>query len=156
MAENDFQAAAQYFTRAMTQDLGNIEIMESAVLAYIGTGDFARALAVARRLVSKDETNNLGLITLFTDAIQKENWDRAEQIIAGGGAAGPLIDGLASAWIAVGRGDMTTALQRFEDLTNTEGLAGFGLFHTSLALALAGDMERAEALLSWGMAGRTP
>ena len=41
MAENDFQAAAQYFTRAMTQDLGNIEIMESAVLAYIGTGDFA-------------------------------------------------------------------------------------------------------------------
>ena len=147
MAENDFQAAAQYFTRAMTQDLGNIEIMESAVLAYIGTGDFARALAVARRLVSKDETNNLGLITLFTDAIQKENWDRAEQIIAGGGAAGPLIDGLASAWIAVGRGDMTTALQRFEDLTNTEGLAGFGLFHTSLALALAGDMERAEALL---------
>jgi len=148
MAVNDFTHAAQYFTRAMTEDPANIEVMESAVLAYVGAGDFARALVVSRRLVEKEPDNNLGRMILLTEAVKIQDWPQAEAIVKEGGAAGPLIDGLAAGWIALGAGDMSRALANFEAVASTEGLAGFGLFHMALAFALAGDMERAEELLS--------
>ncbi len=148
MSENDFTQAARYFTRAMTEDPTNVEIMESAVLAYVGEGDFTRALAVSRRLLAVDTTNNLAVMVLFAEAVTDEDWARAETVLAERGAAGPLIDGLSAAWIAVGAGDMSRALRQFEEVTNSDGLAGFGLYHTAMALAFAGDFERAEELLS--------
>ncbi len=147
MAKNEFQPAARYLTRAMARDPHNVEIMESAALAFIGIGETDKAIAIARRLNGIDETNQLGALLLVAAAVSGENYDDAAALLSDD-AIGPLIRDLALAWVAAGKGEMSDALEGFQQVADTEGLKNFGLTHLSAAHSLVGDLEQADAILS--------
>jgi tetratricopeptide (TPR) repeat protein len=147
-AENDFAAAARYYTQALVQDPKNTEIMRNAILAFTGEGDMERALAVSHRLQSLDSAGQVANLLLLAEAVKAKNYDDAAALLAQGETVGPLVDGLALAWVQVGQGNMSAALEGFDKVAAQSGLQSFGLFHKALALTLAGDLEGANAVLS--------
>ena len=150
--ENDFQAAARYFALALAQDPTNTALMESAILALVGQGDIERAIAVSRRLAGINKKHQVANMLLLAEAVRSDGYDDAIVLLEGGELVGPLVDSLTLAWIQVGQGKMSAALASFDEVANGEGTQSFGLYHKALALAMVGDLESAEAILS-GQAG---
>ncbi len=147
-ADNDFPAAAQYFSRALIQDPQNTDLMENAILAYVGNGDIDRALAVARRLQGQGKTFQIANMLLVAEAAESSSYADGVALLDAGEAIGPLVDGLALAWMQAGQGNMAQALATFEDVSTRDGLQSFGLYHKALALAFVGDFEGADDILS--------
>ena len=147
MISNDYAEAAQYYAQALTQDPTNPEILENAVNAYIGLGDLERATAVAKRLVDSGSGGQIAGLVLYGDSALKNEWDRLLDYQTSN-PIGPLFDGLSKAWALVGKGQMTEAIGAFDDVSATQGVESFGLYHKALALSSVGDFEGAAEILS--------
>ncbi len=147
-AFNDYRAAADYYARAMVADPGNPALMENAIMAYMGLGQIDRAIAVARRLTSLGATSQIANMALLADNFRRENFDAVIRDIDAGLSVGPLVDGLLRAWAQLGEGRMSEALESFDLVAETQGIEIFGRYHKALALAMAGDHESAEEILS--------
>ena len=150
IAASDYSAAAQYFSRALIRDPGNLVLLESAATAYVGLGDLDRATEIARRMVSAGSSGQLGGLILTGANAKAGAWDELRAGFENGLAVGPLFDGLTSAWSLVGSGNMSAALQAFDDLSGSAGVQAFGLYHKALALASVGDFEGAAEIMSGG------
>ena len=156
MNGNDFPNAARYFARALVQDMANIDLLEDTVLAYVGAGDFERAVVVARRLSALQAGNQIGNLVLAAEAVRAGRFDRAQELLAQDGDDAQLVGTLAQAWVLVGQGRMNAALESFDRLSERSGKHGFYLYHKALALAMVGDLEGAEAILSGGGGASLP
>lgn len=148
IAASDYSAAAQYFSRALIRDPGNLVLLESAATAYVGLGDLDRATEIARRMVSAGSSGQLGGLILTGANAKAGAWDELRAGFENGLAVGPLFDGLTSAWSLVGSGNMSAALEAFDELSGSAGVQAFGLYHKALALASVGDFEGAAEIMS--------
>ena len=97
---------------------------------------------------NKAKGGQLSNLILLTDAAASEEWGRIFEALEAGETVSPLVDGLAQAWAFVGQGDITKAIATFEDVRDAEGMAGFANFHHSLALAMVGDFDGANTVMS--------
>lgn len=140
--------ARGFFTRALVSDPSNQLLMEGLVLANVGAGDIGSAIPVARRMRLSGGTAQIGAIVLLADMLQREEFEQTLKDAGAGRMVGPLVDQLVAAWAELAQGRMSEALERFDALIASPGLAGFGGYHKALALALVGDFEGAEALLA--------
>lgn len=154
MIANDYDEAAQFFTRALEEDPENLAILESLATAYLGLGDLDSAGEMARRVISEGATGQLGGLILSGAQARDGDWDGLRQSLDDGVTIGPLFDGLTRAWSLVGSGNMTDALAAFDEVSQNGGVAAFGLYHKALALASAGDFESAATIFS-GDSGTT-
>ncbi|MEM0949764.1 MAG: tetratricopeptide repeat protein [Pseudomonadota bacterium] len=145
---NDFESAADYYSRALVRDRGNIAIIESAMASYLSLGDLDRALPLARRLSEESADNQLAHLVMLADLALRSEWQALIDAIDGGMSVSPLYDGLARAWALVGLGRMGDALAQFDAVAETRGTQAFGLYHRALALASVGDFEGANAVFS--------
>jgi tetratricopeptide (TPR) repeat protein len=154
MVANDYGEAVRYFAQALLQDPGNVALLESTAQAYVGLGDLDRAVEVAKRMVSAGPSGQLGGLVLIGADARDADWDGLLAALDGGMTVGPLFDGLARAWAQVGAGNMTEALESFDEVSANAGVAAFGLYHKALALASVGDFESAAKIFS-GETGTT-
>ncbi|MFN3144523.1 MAG: tetratricopeptide repeat protein [Paracoccaceae bacterium] len=145
---NDFRAAADYYTRAMVADPENPALMEAAARAHLSLGDLDRAVAIARRMDSIGAPTQIASIALLADRFQKGGFDGVLADLDAAPRIGPMVDSLLRAWAEIGAGRMSEALTAFDEVISTEGLEAFGLYHKALALALVGDLEGADDILS--------
>lgn len=153
-AENDFRAAAGWYGKAILADSGNLRLLEGAILAEIGNGDFAIAAEAARQFKALGgPPSQLAEFALLAEEAQRE--DYAAILAAGEGDRdlGELVNALVKAWAHVGEGKMSEAITTFDAVIATQGLEAFGLYHKALALASVGDLEGADAILSGRAAG---
>ncbi len=153
-SQNDFRAAAGWYGKAILADEGNARLLEGAVLAEIGIGDFPLAAEAAKRLKAQSSApSQLADFALLADEAQREDYPALLAAAANGREMGQLVDDLVSAWAKVGEGKMSEALEGFDAVAQTKGLEAFGYFHKALALASVGDFEGADAILSGKVAG---
>ncbi|KPP83998.1 MAG: Tetratrico peptide repeat/TPR repeat [Rhodobacteraceae bacterium HLUCCA08] len=145
---NDYAAATRFFTRALAADPGNIALMERVIAAHVGQGQVARAVPVAEALFDSGHDSELASLVLIAHAIRSGDWDEVFATLEEGHSAGPLIDGLSQAWAFAGKGQMDRALTAFDEVAEQSGLRSIGLYHKALALALVGDDEGADEILS--------
>jgi len=145
---HDFAAAAEYYTRALADDPANPAILESTVLAQVSLGRFDLALPVARRLEEAGLRSQVGHMVLMGKEARQGDFDAVLRRIEDNRGIGQLGDGLLAAWATLGQGDMTTALDRFDDVATQRGLHSFAIYHKALALASVGDFEAADAIFS--------
>jgi Flp pilus assembly protein TadD len=145
--ETDFRAAARYFERAHAYDRGNPGLMEAIVAAQMSLGDFERAATFAEDLLVTGRTSQVAQMARLVDTAAGEDYDLVLAQLEGGGSVGPLVDGLVRGWAQLGAGDMTAALDAFDELGAEPGLQGFAGYHKALALSSVGDFESAAALL---------
>lgn len=147
-AQNDYQAAATWFTRAMLSDTSNPELLEGAIIAFINLGQIDMAADVATRLLGLGGRNQTATLALIGRDGKAGDFDALLADTARGQSAGPLLDGLVTAWAELGRGRMSEAQAGFDKLAATAGLEPFGLYHKALALASVGDFEGADEIMS--------
>ncbi|MES2916414.1 MAG: tetratricopeptide repeat protein [Pseudomonadota bacterium] len=153
-SENDFRAAANWYGQAITADPGNPTLLDGAILAEIGVGDFALAIDAARkRGAIEGEPSQLAELVLLADEANREDYAAIQAASAAGRDVGDLANQLILAWAKVGEGKMSEALEAFDAVTKTKGYEAFGYFHKALALASVGDFEGADNILSGKAAG---
>lgn len=146
--DNDFTAAARYFTQALTQDASNPEILESAVVAHLSLGDVDKALPIAKKIEADELLSQVSHMVLLADEVSQEDYDAVLQRIADNRGIGVLADGLIKAWVLRGQGKMDEALAQFDEVAAEKGLRSFSIYHKALALASVGDYESAEKIFS--------
>ena len=146
--QNDYSAAAEYFTRALTRDPSNPAILESAVVAHVSLGQFDRAIPISRKIEADDLLSQVAHIVLAADEIKRGAYDEVMSRIERDRGIGALADGLIAAWVDLGRGDMSSALERFDGVAEERGLRSFAIYHKALALASVGDYETAEKIFA--------
>lgn len=149
----DFKAAAQYYTKALTNDPSNPEILENAAISLLALGDVERANVVAQQLIDLDQRSQVAQMARIADLAAKEDFDAVLTSVGSDLGVGPLVDGLLRSWALVGTGDMSAALDSFDAVGEERGLLGFALYHKALALAHVGDMEGADAIFAMPDAG---
>ncbi len=152
-AANDFAAAARFFSKGLQADPANPTMLDSALRAYVGQGDFARATPLAQAMLAQGSANAISHLILRTHQFETGDWDGVIAALEAGHSVGPLVDMLSLAWAHMGRGDMSSAMTAFDAVIAQEGMALYGVMHKAYALASVGDFEGAERLFANGQGG---
>jgi len=147
-ATGDFSAAAQYYAQALTRDPSNPALLENATVAYLALGKLEPAVAVARKIEADGLRSQVSQMALVADETRKGQWDALLKRIEEKRGVGDLADGMISAWADLGKGDMRSALSRFDTVAQERGLRSFAIYHKALALASVGDFEGADKVFS--------
>ncbi|SMY06849.1 tetratricopeptide repeat protein [Flavimaricola marinus] len=146
--QNDFTAASSWFSSALEDDPTNPDLIENLLASRLATGNVDAAIPVAEAALGSGMDSQLANMVLALKAAQSNDWNTIFDALEAGHSVGPLVDGLTRAWAYVGKGDMRSALDAFDEVIEAPGMRSFGLFHKALALATVGDFEGAEAILS--------
>lgn len=153
-SENDFRAAATWYGKAIIADSSNPRLLDGAILAELGIGDFALAIEAAKlRKAVEGEASQLAEMALLADEAQREDYAAILAATEAGRDVGQLTNALVAAWAKVGEGKMSDAVEAFEAVTTQKGFEAFGYYHKALALASVGDFEGADEILSGRAAG---
>lgn len=153
-SENDFRAAATWYGKAIIADSGNPQLLDGAILAEIGIGDFALAIEAAKlRKAVEGEASQLAEMALLADEAKREDYAAILTAADAGRDVGQLTNLLVTAWAKVGEGKMSEAVEAFDVVTKQKGFEAFGYYHKALALASVGDFEGADEILSGRAAG---
>ncbi|MGL4319502.1 MAG: tetratricopeptide repeat protein [Paracoccaceae bacterium] len=145
--DRNYAEAAVWFGLALEDDPENIGLLEGVLQSRLGLGDFAGAAAVGEKLIAAGQPGQGAPLALMVTRADAGDFDAILADTSGAGVRA-LYDQLTKAWAEVGKGRMTEALARFDEITKSPGLEAFGLYHRALALASVGDYEGAEAILS--------
>ncbi len=152
-AFSDYRAATGYYARAIADDPDNPGLLENAVIAYLGLGKVGEAATVAGKLFALNTESQVAAMAVLADRFQNENYTGVQEALDDGLSVGPLVDGLLKGWAQIGLGSMSDGLATFDEVAATNGIEVFGLYHKALALAMAGDLEGAEVILSGDAGG---
>ncbi len=152
--QSDFAKAAEYYAIALARDPGNPRLMENTLLSFIGTGEFDKALPIARKMIADGMKSQVANMILLGDLARREDYAAILESLDEGERVGPLVDGLLKAWAEMGAGRVSDALESFDKVTTGRGSRAFGLYHKALAIASAGDFAGADDIFS-GKAGAT-
>lgn len=153
-SENDFRAAATWYAKAIVADATNPQLLDGAILAEIGIGDFASATSAAKlRHGLGGDASQLAEVALIADEAKREDFAALIDGAGNGRDIGDLANALVVAWAKVGAGKMSEAVEDFDALTQNKGYEAFGYYHKALALASVGDFEGADEILSGKAAG---
>ncbi|MDH2326479.1 tetratricopeptide repeat protein [Cereibacter sp. SYSU M97828] len=147
-SDRDHRAAAAWFSKALIADRQNPALMEGVIIANIALGDFEKAAHAARALQATGLKSQSMTLALLVDSLKAGDYAAALGAQKELHAVGALLERLVTAWAQLGDGRVTEALASFDAIAGTEGLEAFGLYHKALALASAGDMEGADAILA--------
>ena len=145
---NDFEASALYFTQSRISDPTNPFLLENAMVAYVGLGDFEKAAPIASMMAQSGIKSQMAHIVLSVTAATNNDWPTVFSQFEQGLQIGPLVDGLTQAWGHVGLGQMSDALAAFDAAAAEPGLGAHTLYNKALALAYVGDFEGADAIFS--------
>ncbi len=152
-ANDDYRQAAGWFTRALMADPANPSLMEGAMVGHVGAGTIESAVAVARRMQQAGGRAQIADLVLLADQARRGDFKALLADQSGGRSVSLLLDSLSRAWAEAGSGRMSEAIEAFDKLSATQGLQAFGLYHKALALAMVGDFEGADEILSGRAAG---
>ncbi|WP_128253243.1 tetratricopeptide repeat protein [Falsirhodobacter deserti] len=146
--EGDHSTAAAWFDRALKADAGDARLLESTVIAHIASGKLDRAGAVAQTMGSLGLNSPTMYIALVDQLVKAGDWAGVIALQPDLDAVGSVMKQLVDAWAELGRGNADAAMAGFDRVAQAQGLQAFGLYHKALALALAGDLEGADAILA--------
>lgn len=153
---SDFEAAAEYFMRALASDPRNPMLLESAISSLMVTGDFDTALPMARLMYMEGRDSQAANMVLIAGYFVEQDFDAAIREMESGLSVGGLLDKLATAWALVGSGDFAAALAVFDSAVAVEGNEAFALYNKALALAMVGDHQGADDIFSGRANGPLP
>jgi Flp pilus assembly protein TadD len=144
----DYMAADSWYQRALALAPDNAQIVQGAMISALSLGDLPRAAGLAQQLAAlgvKDQTADLARLAA---AAQSADFAGVLDLLAQGVSTGTLQDDLLAGWAHIGLGQMNDGLARLDQAAQTPGLAGFGLYHRAIALALAGDYDGAAVAMT--------
>ncbi|MGF6861076.1 tetratricopeptide (TPR) repeat protein [Rhodobacteraceae bacterium MBR-64] len=153
---NDYRAAADYFSAAVVRDPDNAALLEYAITAQVGLGNFDAAGPLADRMGSLKTDSQVAAIVRLVRHLKAGDYAAANAGLAEDKLVGQLVDRLVNAWVEVALGRFSQARTAFDAITANDDTRAFGLYHSALALASVGDFEAADAIFSGTASGPVP
>jgi tetratricopeptide (TPR) repeat protein len=146
--QSDYAAAARYFERLVAEGETSPELLEAGLIAEIGRGALPAALPIAERLVNIEEPSKIAPLLLVAEPVKSGDFATAQARLDAAGEGWLIGPDLMRGWLLVGQGQMSEAMKAFDAALTEPGLESFAAYHKALALAMVGDFEGADALLS--------
>jgi tetratricopeptide (TPR) repeat protein len=146
--EYDFEAAAKYYAIAIARDPENLEVMENAVLAYIGMGDIERAVPLSTKIIAAGFGSQAARMALAAADVEAGNFTALAQQEIDVGGISQWVDGLVVAWALIGSDNVDGAMAQFDAVSTEAGMGAVVSFHKALALATVGRYAEAEELFA--------
>lgn len=150
-AENDFAAAAQYFSQAVEADPSDEFLQDGAIVSLVSAGMVDKAVALADRIETAGGGTELSALLRRVDRAKAGDWptvlDMLDSMPSDPSAGGPLLDGLFRAWALMGAGRAGDAFALLDKMAAEPGAGGMAHFQLALAKASVGDYEGAALLL---------
>ncbi|SFM75782.1 Flp pilus assembly protein TadD, contains TPR repeats [Thioclava dalianensis] len=147
--QSDFEQAAHYYRKLMTSGDVSAETAEATLASQIAIADYDHAVPLARQMVEAQTGSQIAAMAVVAADAKAGNWPAVIKIVDDEAAdPGPLLGGLAKGWALVGEGKISDAAKAFDALGKQPALGAFASYHKALSLALVGDYEGANAILS--------
>ncbi|MBK0327657.1 tetratricopeptide repeat protein [Rhodobacteraceae bacterium F11138] len=148
ITDSNFEAAAEYYARALSRNRDNPQLMENLVVSQLALGRIDKALPVAKLMEARGIKSQVAHMVVVADLITNGKYEDLLARDAETLGIGPLVDGLVTAWAHMGAGSVAKALEQFDIVAGENGLQAFALYHKALALATVGDFEGAEEIFA--------
>ncbi len=148
LRSGDFTGAATYLLTAIVADPDNPALVNSALAAYVGTGQIGAAAPLAERAIAEGWRSQLANMVHVATLTEAGDWAGILADLDAGRSVSQLTDGLTRGWALIGAGDIQAGLAAFDAVADTRGMRPFGLYLKALALASAGDYEGADAIFA--------
>ncbi len=146
--ENDYEAAARFYARALERDPNNPYLLQNALLAQVAMGDMDASVILAKTMKDVGIESQLTDLVLLAELINSEDFSGASDLLNDGEERfSPLLQGLVNGWVLLGEGQMAAASDYFDSMKSPEAMRLFGQYHKALALAVVGDFEAADEIL---------
>ena len=129
-------------------------VAESAISNAVNAGNMRAAIALAQEFSERGHRSQIASLALVVGMAEREAWAEISAALEGGLSVGPLVNGLAEGWAAIGAGQRAKAEAAFDAVAATPGLTTFGLMHKAYALGAIGDDVAAEAIWASGNHGK--
>lgn len=147
--ENDFRAAAKYFSQAVAQDPNDQYLQDGALLSLLSAGEMERASELTEQIGEQGGGTELSYLVERIKLARSGEWAALLELQKNSKASpNALLDGMIEAWALLGAGKATEALAAFEDMSKSQDFGTLAKYHLALARAMVGDYEGASSLLS--------
>jgi len=152
-AENDFDAAVQFYTEALRYDPDNPGLQQELLLALVTNGEFDKALPIAEELKEEPQIERVSRLVLGIDAIRARRYLKADGslILTFEGDLERLLTTVMRAWARFGNNETDSALDMLSKLEGPDWFGLFTAYHGALIADAAGKVDTAEELYQYGM-----
>jgi tetratricopeptide (TPR) repeat protein len=139
-AENDFNAAVEYYGEALSYDPDNPSIQQELLLALVANGKFDEALPVAEKLKKDPNIERVSRLVLGIEAIRQRAWLQADSalILSRQSDLERLLTGVMRAWVKFGAGETDSALSTLDSLEGPDWFGLFKAYHSAMIADAAG------------------
>lgn len=145
--EGNFEATADYFSRALARDPQNPALLENVVFARLAMGQLERAAPIAQRISDLGAVSQIANVAIVGELALKEDYAAILGRDLETQSTGNLTEGLIQAWAHLGQGAVSEAVETLSDLAKDNNLKFFANYHRALALASVGDYQGAADLM---------
>ncbi|MGY9035286.1 MAG: tetratricopeptide repeat protein [Rhodobacterales bacterium] len=145
---SNFSIASNYYEKVLNKDPTNLTLLSEALFSSIGQGEFENAIKIAKHYVLIGGESNASNLILDSSLITKGDFRSALVSINRVGRTKPLTDRLVKAWALIGKGEMAQAKLEFSKISKNINFRQQARYHEALAVAMVGDFEEAEEILS--------
>ncbi len=130
----DYDAAAEFFARALRDDPENEDIVSRTFQLEIARGNFARGAKLAKDVIKNDDRNRIARVTLALQDIKKGRFESARKHLekAAYTPLGQLTSTLLTAWAWAGEKRFDMALKELKKLEKTDSFAIYRSFNAAL------------------------
>ncbi|BAQ16492.1 FOG: TPR repeat [Methyloceanibacter caenitepidi] len=142
---NDIEAAAKFYTRALAADPTNEAILEQAFLLEARAGHWERATELAKELVKVEPSHRFAQFLLAINAFKAGDYKKAEEHFSEA-RQGPTVDPtstLARAWTQEAQGEHSEAFDTLDALSTANWANFYLLYHRALIADVAGRHQLA-------------
>jgi tetratricopeptide (TPR) repeat protein len=147
----DVAAAASFYGKALQQDPASAMLIDSALQMEASQGNWPRAEALARDLISIEPTNRVAHVLLGIAAFKAGRYAEAEERFRGGGGMHPigeLTNTLARAWVLQAQDKTDEALAVIDAPKLPDWAGTFVRYHRALLADVAGRTSEARSSYS--------
>jgi tetratricopeptide (TPR) repeat protein len=138
---HDTTSAVAFYRRALERDPFDPQVVESSFMAEAAEGNFERATALARRVISGQPSHRLAHMWLATAAMTQRQYAVANEHLlksAGGGPIGDLTATLARSWVRLAEGNSAGAIDLLRNFRIAEAAQNYVRYHRALVSDLSG------------------
>jgi len=144
----DYKVAARYHAMVLARGPSNPAFLEDALATYVSLGDFDAAHSVAREMLRHGLKSRIADTVILSRHFASGDFGAVFEDFDNGLSAGQPADSLIRAWALAGLGRKPEAAAAFDAVAANPDARNVALLHKAYALALSGDFEGADIILS--------
>ena len=144
----DFVSASQFYSNGLRIEPTNQKLLLGAIRSNISSGKFVKAKLYSKNLVKIGSDTPISSLMILADEIKNENFKKAKSLLEKPDQFNFFLKAILTGWVEIGSGNIEKGLDYFENSENAKRLGYISQNHLGLALALVGNFEKADLILS--------